>query len=208
MHLNTFDTETTGLPAFKDPSDAPHQPHLVEIAARLHDDTGALIDSFEAIIKPDGWIISPEVSAIHGITHERAMDEGIPEVEALEGFLAIHARSDLRIAHNLQFDDRILRIALMRYHGETLANSFRNGPGFCTCNASRELVRIPPTARMLRAGFNKFKNPSLAEAYQFFFGETFADAHRAMADAEACAKIYFAIKDREAGETLGAAAEA
>lgn len=207
MLLNIFDTETSGLPAFKDPSDAPHQPHLVEIAARLHDEDGNLVDSFEAIIKPNGWTIPDDVAAIHGITNERAMDEGIPEAEALEGFLAIHARADLRIAHNVSFDDRIIRIAMMRFHGETLANSFREGDSYCTCLASRDIVRIPPTARMLRAGFNKFKNPTLAEAYAHFFGEAFADAHRAMADAEACAKIYFAIRNGAGVDKLAVGTE-
>ncbi|MEA3044540.1 MAG: polymerase subunit epsilon [Sphingomonadales bacterium] len=27
-----YDTETTGLPAWHDPSDAPHQPHVIQLA--------------------------------------------------------------------------------------------------------------------------------------------------------------------------------
>jgi DNA polymerase III epsilon subunit-like protein len=81
--LNVFDTETTGFPLFKEPSDDPRQPHLVDIAALLHDELGNLVDSFEAIIRPDGWTIPDEAAAIHGITNEMAMDMGIPEAEAL-----------------------------------------------------------------------------------------------------------------------------
>nr|WP_299241463.1 hypothetical protein [uncultured Halomonas sp.] len=33
-----FDTETTGLPDWKVPSDSEHQPHLVQLAAVLADD--------------------------------------------------------------------------------------------------------------------------------------------------------------------------
>ena len=76
--IYTFDTETTGLPQFKLPSDDPSQPHLVDVAALLYDEDATLIDSFEAIIRPDGWVIPDEVAAIHGITTEMAMDLGIP----------------------------------------------------------------------------------------------------------------------------------
>lgn len=198
--INVFDTETTGLPLFKQPSGDPAQPHLVDIAALLYDDMGNLVDSFEAIIKPDGWVISEEAAAIHGITHEMAMELGIPEADALEGFLAIHSRADLRVAHNCSFDDRILRIALKRYRDDTQAEAFKAGPSYCTCKHSRDIVCIPPTAKMTRAGFTKFKNPNLAEAYEFFTGEKLEGAHRARPDAEGCARVYFAIQSWNAGE--------
>ncbi|MGP9826858.1 3'-5' exonuclease [Ectopseudomonas khazarica] len=194
-NLNVFDTETTGFPLFKEPSDDPRQPHLVDIAALLHDEQGNLVDSFEAIIKPDGWVIPDEAAAIHGITNEMAMDLGIPEAEALEGFLAIHERASLRIAHNLPFDDRILRIALVRYRGEEAANQFRAGAGYCTCSNSTQIVKCPPTEKMIAAGRGRqFKQPNLAEAYRFFTGEEMQGAHRAKADAEGCARVYFALR--------------
>ena len=194
-HLNVFDTETTGFPLFKEPSEHPDQPHLVDIAALLYDDLGNLVDSFEAIIKPDGWVIPDAAAAVHGITTEMAHDLGIAEADAIEGFLAIHARAGLRVAHNLAFDDRILRIALMRYRGEEEANRFREGQGYCTCTNSTKLVQCPPTAKMIAAGRGKqFKQPNLAEAYRFFTGEDLQGAHRAKADAEGCARVYFAMQ--------------
>lgn len=191
--IYTYDTETTGLPQFKLPSNDPSQPHLVDIAALLYTEDGTLTDSFEAIIRPDGWVIPDEVAAIHGITTEMAMDVGIPESEALDGFMAIHEQAGMRIAHNRPFDDRIMRIALMRYRGEEAANAFKAGAGYCTCQASRDIVKCPPTAKMIKAGFTKYKNPTLAEAYRHFTGEELEGAHRAMADAKGCALIYFAL---------------
>lgn len=108
-----FDTETTGFPNWKIPSDDPSQPHLVDICILAYDANGALVDSFEAMVRPDGWVIPAEVTAIHGITNEMAMDLGIPESEALDGFMAIHDRSGLRVAHNI-IDDRIMRIAIVK----------------------------------------------------------------------------------------------
>ncbi|MEJ6520298.1 3'-5' exonuclease [Shewanella bicestrii] len=82
-----FDTETTGLPDWKSPSEADYQPHLVQLAALLVNDKFEIVKELDVIIKPNGWVIPDEVAAIHGITTERAMDEGIPEQEALTQLL-------------------------------------------------------------------------------------------------------------------------
>ncbi len=193
MNPNILDTETTGLPAWNDPSDAPHQPHLVEVAAILFDDQGKEQDRFSAIIKPEGWVIPPDVTALHGITHEMAMDVGISEAEALEGFLAIHARADIRVAHGANFDDRIIRIAISRYHGKNCADHYKAGPRYCTAQNSRSIVALP-----------RNKVPTLTEAYKHFTGKDLAEAHRAVPDAEACARVYFALQ----GITLPAEAAA
>lgn len=195
--LNIFDTETTGFPLWKEPSDDPRQPHLVDIAALLYSPTGELIDSFETIIRPDGWVIPDEVAAIHGITTEMAMDLGIPEADALEGFLAIHERAGMRVAHNCSFDDRILRIALMRYRGVEAADAFRAGANYCTAINSKPICQLPPTEAMLRSRFrNQFKTPTLAEAHQHLLGEELIGAHRARTDTEGCARVYFALQQR------------
>lgn len=185
-----FDTETTGIPDWKAPSESEHQPHIVEIAGILHNAQGAVIDSYKAIVRPNGWTIDGEALEKHGITLEMAMDVGIPEVEALEGFLALYDRAGIRTAHNATFDDRIVRIALMRYFGEERADAFKDATEkFCTCNKSQKLVGLG-------------KAPTLAEAYKHFFGEDLVEAHRAMPDAQACSRIYFALQ----GITLPAAA--
>ena len=193
-----FDTETTGLPLFKEPSEHPDQPHLVDICGLLFDDSGDLVDSFEALVRPDGWVISEEVSAIHGITHDRAMEEGIPEAEALSGFMALHEWAGLRVAHNEQFDARILRIAIKRYRDDEAVENWAKSPAFCTCNASKPLLKLPPTEKMAKAGINAYKPPNLAEALKFFTGDEHTNAHRARPDAEACARIYFAMQARAA----------
>lgn len=194
MNINIFDTETTGLPIYKEPSEHPDQPHLVEIAATLWDEAGAAVDSFSAIVKPDGWVITPELTLIHGISHEMAMDTGIAEKEALEGFLAIHVRAGLRVAHNCSFDDRIIRIAMKRYMGDEAADLFRAGQSYCTALKSKPILNLPATEAMKKTNF-KVKTPNLAEAYRHFTGEDLAGAHRALTDANACARIYFAMQN-------------
>jgi len=49
-----FDTETTGLPLFKEPSEHPDQPHIVQLAAVLVDlDTRRELASMDVIVKPE-----------------------------------------------------------------------------------------------------------------------------------------------------------
>lgn len=179
-----YDTETTGLPDWKSPSEAEHQPHIVEIGAALLDADFNVVEQYEAIIKPDGWVISEEMTAIHGISHERAMDEGVDEKVAVEAFLALHAKGSLRVGHNVSFDDRILRIALKRYLDDNTAEAFKAAPKLCTMWESKQIVKAPFKDK------RGVKNPNLAEAYKFFTGEDIADAHRAMGDVLSTIAVY------------------
>jgi DNA polymerase-3 subunit epsilon len=75
-----YDTETTGLPDFKNPSDAPQQPHIVQFGAMLINPiTEQPMASVNLIVRPEGWTIPDEVAAIHGITQDVAMAVGVSE---------------------------------------------------------------------------------------------------------------------------------
>lgn len=191
-----FDTETTGLPDFKAPSSSVHQPHLTDVCALLYSEEGELIEMFEQLIQPKGWEVEAEAAALTGLTTEFLTINGGDEKEAVAKFGQLHKKADLRVAHNIGFDDRILRIAIKRYFGDAPAERFKAAPGYCTANASKPLVKCPPTAKMLASRFkNQFKTPNMAEALDFFYpGETIGQAHRARPDAEACAKVFFALR--------------
>lgn len=197
-----FDTETTGLPDFKAPSEAKHQPHIVQLGACLVDlDTRKTISTLDVIIKPEGWTIPQEVSAIHGITTELAMDVGIPESLAVEMLLEM-VKGRIRIAHNEQFDARIIRIAAKRFFSEETCEEWKNGSAQCTAVLSSPILQLPPTERMIKAGFRKHKTPNLTEAYRFFTGRELVNAHSALADVEACRDVFLAI---QSGQTTAAA---
>ena len=187
-----YDCETTGLPDFKAPSEAPHQPHLVQVAALLVDPTDwSERASFHAIVKPEGWTIPAEVVAVHGITTERAAAIGIPEKLAVSMVKHLWELADLRIAHNQGFDARILRIALLRHGSRELADRWKDAPGFCTADAFEPLCRLPPTDRMKAAGRgDQFKRPKLVEALKWATGTDLEGAHDAMADTRACLRLY------------------
>lgn len=189
-----FDTETTGLPLFKEPSEHPGQPHIVQIGALLVDlDTWQILSTLDVMVRPEGWTIPEEVSKIHGITTEMAGDLGVPESLAAEMLLDLW-RGRLRVAHNEQFDARIVRIACMRHFEPTQADEWKEGKAECTALLATPILKIPPTARMKAAGFNKFKTANLGEAFQHFTGRELVGAHSALVDAHACLEVYRAIK--------------
>lgn len=191
----TYDTETTGLPDFKARSADPIQPHLVQLALVISSDDGAEITATSVIIKPDGWTIPAEVTAIHGISHERAMDEGIPEAVAVGMFLVNQGQCAIRVAHNESFDRRIMRIAMTRSSLERdFIEAIEGRASYCTCNNAKPIVNLPPTERMLASGFNSPKPPKLEECIRHFFGEDLPGAHDALIDARAAARLYFHLQ--------------
>ncbi len=173
-----YDTETTGLPVWKEPSGSENQPHLVQLGAVLVDSvTKKVVQSMDVIIKPDGWVIPDEVAAIHGITTEKALAVGIPEKLALEMFLAMRGDAE-RVAFNKTFDQRIIRIAAKRYLDEAAQDKW----------AVKEDHHC--AMRMARADIGG-KQPKLVDAYRHYTGKELVDAHSAMADTKACMDVYF-----------------
>lgn len=206
-----YDTETTGLPDFKVPSEAPHQPHIVDIAVILYDDEAdQIVETFEAMVKPDGWVIPDDTAAIHGITTEIALAQGTHhESAALWSALELLDKGDTRLAHNESFDARLIRIALMRFgyidfpgwdllDADTKraeADKFKAMPALCTMKLATPIMALPPTQAMIKSGKGKWKkNPNLQESHEYFLGEKFEGAHRAMTDAQACLRIYRVMK--------------
>lgn len=194
MNLLFLDTETTGLPAFRDPSDAPHQPHLVQIAAILTDPDGNDLAEWSTLVQPGaGAVMEPKAFEAHGISLERATAEGAPLGEVWEKFTSMLTSARGVVGHNVPFDLRIMRIAGARATGIKWECPLEYR---CTMRMSTPILNLPPTAAMLAAGFNKPKNPNLTECVRFFFDEDHSGAHDALADVRASKRVYFAIKER------------
>ncbi len=182
-----FDTETTGLPNWKEPSDSECQPHAVQIGAVLADeDTREIIEVLDVIIKPDGWTIPEEVSEIHGITTEIALEKGIPEADALKKFMGLYSKANLRVAHNTTFDNRIIRIGLKRFL-----------PDLVSDEEWKDRERYYCTLMNARKQMGGKSGHTLTECYAHYTGKELKDAHTAMADAKACMDVYWAILDSQ-----------
>jgi DNA polymerase III subunit epsilon len=184
MIFTAFDCETTSLVS----------PHLVELGAVLVELTdGVAVEraSVSLIVRLDGYVIPIDAAAVHGISTELAAACGVPLVVAVSALTNLWALGETRVAHNLEFDDRVIDAAMTSLGR---ASSLARPPGVCTKELAAPILDLSPTERMVQFGHGgKPKSPSLVEAYRHFFGEDPPDHHSAIADARAAAKIYVAI---------------
>lgn len=193
-----FDTETTGLFHDRLPINHPDQPYIVQLAAELTDDDGEPISGFSFIVDPgisNGVFIPDRASDVHGITNERAVQFGVSADFALSAFTHLYQRADIVCAHNIKFDRGVVEAAISRYYGRVMP---LRKTLFCTMEAASPIINLPPTERMLAAGFNKPKPPKLEECIRHFFNEELDGAHDAMVDVRACRRVYFHL------QTMGA----
>ncbi|MDN5211186.1 DNA polymerase III subunit alpha [Fulvivirgaceae bacterium BMA12] len=181
-----FDTETTGLPKnYNAPiTDLDNWPRLVQIAWQLHDSKGKLIDAQNFIVKPEGFTIPYNSEKVHGISTQRALDEGHDLKEVLSTFAGAIARSALIIGHNVEFDINIMGAEFIR---KTVDSKLLDTKKLDTKEASTEYCAIPGG----RGG--KFKWPTLTELHQKLFNQGFEDAHDAAYDVAATAKCFFGL---------------
>jgi DNA polymerase-3 subunit epsilon len=190
-----YDTETSGLPLFSEPSEDPRQPHIVQLAALLVDlDSRRTVASLDMIVRPEGWTIPDDVAAIHGITTEHASDVGASASIVIGAFMELWEAAAYRVAHNESFDARMVRIALIRHDSAEIADVWKAGPAECTARLATPLCKLPPTERMRATGRTHFKTPNLGEAVRHFLQREHEGAHTAMADVLGCRDVYFAIK--------------
>lgn len=186
MNILIFDTETTGLPNWKEPSDDPSQPYVVEVAADLVNvETGQTFAALDFLIN-NGVPIPEDVIAIHGITNEMVEAEGILPADAFSQFLAFVSQADLIVGHQVGFDVRMMRIMGARVTGEKWECPI---PTFCTMKESHAFVKTLPAPP---AGWKW--PPSLTDTVKHLLGEDFAEAHRARPDADASRRIYFHLR--------------
>jgi DNA polymerase-3 subunit epsilon len=187
-----FDTETTGKAHFGLPVNDPCQPRLVQLAALLTTDDGVDVASINLLVKPDGFAIPEEASAVHGITTDTALGCGVHQAAALGLFCGLATHADQLIAHNIQFDLLVLSHELNRYPA---AGQLKPMDEFCTMNAMTPICKLPN-----RFGYASFKWPKLDEAFLHAFGRRFVGAHDAMNDVRACRDIYFWLQRNGGGK--------
>jgi DNA polymerase III subunit epsilon len=180
-----FDTETTGIPRnYKAPvSDLKNWPRLVQLAWMLVDEKATEIASAEYIVKPKGFTIPADAARIHGISTEMAQQQGVDLVSVLKQIGPNIEQAKVLVAHNMQFDEKILGAEFLRAEFPNLVESKKRQ---CTMQASTDFCRLP--------GPYGYKWPKLDELYLKLFNEPLKGAHRALVDVRACARCYFELR--------------
>jgi len=168
MNYLFFDTETTGPNA--------KTAQIVQLAALLTDRSGRVLHHFCFLIKCDH--VPEEATAIHGITTEMCMRDGIDLDLAIEIFDRTLRYDDYTaVAHNIAYDLAVIRhwrpvkqICAMKRYKKKIGARDRNG---------------------------KLKNPTLAELYKFATGKELIGAHDAWTDVLALKESFFALERRQ-----------
>ncbi len=183
-----FDCETTGLPVRRNLpiSEVDGWPRLVQLAWASYDAFGRLEAAESHIVRPEGFTIPADSTAIHGISQERALAEGESVSGVLSAFVkAVDFPFDAVVAHNYEYDRNVVGAELLR---AGLASRLFERPWCCTMITTTDLVCLP--------GPYGFKWPKLDELYSFLFGGSYEGAHDAARDAEACARCFFELRRR------------
>lgn len=188
-----YDTETTGFPKKGRPLE--EQPYVVQLAAEVWDEESRqVVHQLNVVLNWD-VDIPKEASDVHGWPTALTKRVGTSTGNALEFFIDLQEMCSLRVGHNEQFDAQLVEIALQRTCAFNLP-LWKNRPSFCTMEAMRDVCKLPPTPKMRAAGFNNYKAPKLIEAYHHAFGKDFDGAHNAMADVQACRKVWLWLQEQ------------
>ena len=181
MNYIAFDFETSGLPTGRRVSRVTPETlknfdtcRAVSLSAARFSSRGRLIGTFDAIIRPDTFQISEGSQAIHGISQERALQEGRPFPAVFHDFMDfIGPRTKTLIGHNVNFDVNCLQSEMIRH--DIPLEKLDDFVIRCTLEMYRE----------------RFMGPiKLTKLYKDIFGEDFQDAHNSLADAIACGRVY------------------
>jgi len=176
-----FDTETTDRWQFKLPWDHDDQPHIVQLAWVRDDAEGNTVEEQNLILQlPEGVECSPEAAKVHGISQLRINEEGIPRSEALDAFARACKQASVLVAHNYDFDSKVLAAAYNREGRKFTPNCYT----YCTMKNLTNYLRLP--------GRYSYKWPRLDEAYRMLIDVNgFEGAHDALADVKACRAVYY-----------------
>jgi DNA polymerase III epsilon subunit-like protein len=191
MRVLLFDTETTGLP---------HKPQfpakmcknnwadIVSIAWILADENGNALETEYHVIRPDGWSIPQDSVEIHKITEEYAYACGESLGSVIIKFIECVRRSDVVVAHNINFDKNVINNALrwrmnLPYLLEDVATRL-----FCTMKESREIIGLPGKTK------GTYKMAKLSEMYSRLFDKEPTEVlHNALGDTQIMKDCFFRI---------------
>lgn len=180
-----FDTETADLPKnFDAPeTDIGNWPRIVQIAWV----TGESLETVSApqshLIQSAGFNIAQGAFNVHGISKEEADANGVPLKPVLDSFLKDVAAASTVIAHNIEFDTKVVGAECIR---NGFSNPIRQKKMRCTMKEAAKFCGIPSK--------RGFKWPRLTELYKMLFNEDFENVHDASSDCLACMKCFFELQ--------------
>ena len=208
-----FDVETTGLlpRAKKNGPVIPisDYPYILQLSFAIYDSSQkSVIQKYDSYVKiPNEVEISSVVQSITGINKEVIQEKGKPIEEVLEKFYEAYVFCHGLVAHNMEFDEKMILVELERnrdtimalapYCFHTFNSTFESVHGiqrFCTMKKGTDLCNIMVESKMPN-GKPRKKWPRLNELYQHLFpGQKVDGFHNSMIDVLACLRCFVKMK--------------
>jgi len=189
-----FDTETSTVINDYAPLTDPGQPTIVQLGMLVCDDQGKEITSINLMVNPGQHKIEPGAMSVHGISNEKAKAYGVPLKAAMALFCHLVSKVEIIVAHNIEFDLKMIEICLSRIGHNDSIKVIRRKQLFDTQEQSKDVLKIPATQWMVESGRYGHKPPKLEEAYKFFTGKELVGAHDALIDTRACREVYMNLR--------------
>jgi len=203
MRILVFDTETTGLPKTKiiAPDTLDLWPHIVQFSYIVYDtELNTVIHVGDDIVKVGAGIhISPESTAIHGITDEMSQTKGTSLTNVFQDFFRDLKTADQLVGHNISFDINVVTAELLRIiYGASPDNDVDKTKNnlhqianykniYCTLQESIDLCAIKVVSKFGKE-YNKF--PKLTELHQKLFGVHPNNLHNSLIDILVTLRCY------------------
>ena len=206
-----FDVETTGLlPKGKKLNPVPiHEyPHILQLSYAIYDlAQKKIIKQYDSYINIDDSVeISEKIYELTGITRELC-NNGKPIIEVLEKFYEAYMFCQGIVAHNLDFDEKMIHVELERNRPAILKSAphcfmtfnemYEKVHGidrYCTMKKGTDLCNILVESKNPKYAPSK-KWPRLSELYtKLFDGATVDGLHNSMIDVLACLRCYLKMR--------------
>lgn len=189
MNFLFFDCETTGVPIKYNASytEVDNWPRVISLAWILTNLEGEIHHSAHHLIRPNGWVIPKDKFWIdNGFSTEKSLAEGVPIDPVIEKFMEAKMQTTFLVAHNLNFDHRIVWAEIIR-SGRVPRSGLAK---ICTMMTTTSFCKLP------KAKGYGYKWPKLEELYFSVFQKRFDGAHDALADVTACKDCFFELLKR------------
>ncbi|ACB80877.1 Exonuclease RNase T and DNA polymerase III [Methylorubrum populi BJ001] len=180
----TFDVETSGLIIRDRPLDDPAQPRMVQLGFTVHTPDRRVVHSYSALIRPDGWEITPEAQRVHGFSTEDCGRWGVDSKVALLDLVSALKTARIAVAHNFANDAAIAQreLNILKAADE----------GFMRARL-RRVCTMRTGAALVQDG----KWPTLGRLHKLLAGHEHEGAHDALGDAQATARCFWGLVDRK-----------
>jgi len=178
-----IDTESSGLFDFAKPADAEGQPRLASLGIIMLREDLSVMAEHDFLVKPEGWQMTPEATAVNGLTTEHLLANGEPIGAILQRYSTLVKEGFVIVTFNAQFDTKVMRGELRR---AGMPDLFEQTPNVCLMRACTNVVRVPK-----KTG-SGYKWPKLSEACAFFKIEQPA-AHSAIGDTRSAHAILLEL---------------